>query len=133
MKGEGCGFILELSQGRIYISGDTGMTEEMGGLKGIDVAILPLCDNVYLRPSEVLRMVRAISPRVFIPVHYTPMNEPDPEIKEGVYYSKDVRFYTKREDPSRLYTAIQRMGIEMVVLRKLVPPPNDEGNGNQTV
>ena len=48
IKGEGCGFLMEINRQRIYFSGDTTKTKEMEELNGIDCAILPLLTPVGL-------------------------------------------------------------------------------------
>ncbi|MBI5901886.1 MAG: MBL fold metallo-hydrolase [Deltaproteobacteria bacterium] len=103
MRGEGCGFIIELRGQRIYFSGDTAGIKEMEGLGPIDVAILPIADNTYtIDLHDAASAVRLIKPKLFIPVHYTPMDEPDPRMTEGMMFSKDPRFFTRKEDPSTL-------------------------------
>ena len=52
MKGEGCGFLIEHKGQRIYFAGDTTNIKEMGELKDIDTAILPICDNIYAISTE---------------------------------------------------------------------------------
>ena len=121
MKGQGCGFVIEVSGRRIYFSGDTSATEEMKGLRDIDVAIVSICDNTYhINPEEVVEAVKGFSPRLFIPVHFTPVDEPDAVMTEGMFATKDPRFFTRKEDPGRFAPAFEGTGVELVVLKKLV-------------
>lgn len=120
MRGEGCGFVIELGGQRIYFSGDTAGIKEMEVLGAIDVAILPICDNTYtIDLHDAANAVRTIKPKVFIPVHYTPMDEPDPQPTEGMLFSKDPRFFTRKEDPSTLNKELEGSGIEVAILKKL--------------
>jgi len=123
MRGEGCGFLIEFKGQRIYFAGDTGRTKEMDELKGIDCAILPIADNTYsIKMEEMAEAVRSIAPRLFIPVHYTPLGEPAPEVTSGMFFSKDPRFFTIKEDPERLIQLLDGTGIEVAILKKLGGP-----------
>ena len=103
MKGEGCGFLIEYKGQRIYFAGDTTNIKEMEELKDIDVAILPICDNIYaISTEEIVKAVKVIKPKLFIPVHFTPIDEPDPVVKEGMFATKDPRFFTRKQDPREL-------------------------------
>lgn len=119
-RGEGCGFLIELEGQRVYFSGDTARIKEMRALKGIDVAILPVCDNTYtIKTGEIILAVKDIQPRLFIPVHFTPMDEPDPVIKEPFIATKDPRFFTCKFDPASLLPAFEGTEIHVGILRKL--------------
>jgi len=121
IKGEGCGFLIELKEQRIYFAGDTTNIKEMEALKDIDSAILPICDNAYaIYTEDIIKAVKIIKPKLFIPVHFTPMDEPDPVVKEGMFATKDPRFFTRKEDPQNLLQLFERTGIEVAILRKLV-------------
>src|SRR3989344_3340001 len=121
IKGEGCGFLIELKEQRIYFAGDTTNIKEMEELQSIDTAILPICDNAYaIYTEDIIKAVKIIKPKLFIPVHFTPMDEPDPVVKEGMFATKDPRFFTRKEDPQNLLQLFERTGIEVAILRKLV-------------
>ena len=121
MKGEGCGFLIERKGQRIYFAGDTTNIKEMEELKDIDVAILPICDNIYaISTEEIIKAVKIIKPKLFIPVHFTPMDEPDPVVKEGMFATKDPRFFTRKQDPKNLLPLFEGSGIQVAILRKLV-------------
>lgn len=125
-RGEGCGFVLEVEGQRIYFAGDTARTEEMEGLGAVDVAILPICDNTYtIDIEEMVGAAKDLGPALLIPVHYTPESEPDPEPKEGMFSTKDTRFFTRKEDPSRLEKLLEGTNITVAVLEKLTPPKEE--------
>lgn len=125
-RGEGCGFIMEIEGKRVYVAGDTAMTEEMAGLGEVDVAILPITDNTYtIKLEEMAEAARVIDPALLIPVHYTPADEPDPAPPEGILSTKDVRFFTSKEDPARLLPLVESTDIEVAILKKLTPPVED--------
>ncbi|MFQ5735404.1 MAG: MBL fold metallo-hydrolase [Thermodesulfobacteriota bacterium] len=119
-RGEGCGFIIGVEGQRIYFAGDTARIPEMEEAAGVDVAILPICDNTYtIDPADMAQAVKEIGPGLFIPVHFTPVHEPDPETKEGMLFSKDPRFFTRKEDPRGLVPLLEGTGIEVALLKKL--------------
>ena len=121
IKGEGCGFLIELKEQRIYFAGDTTNIKEMEELKDIDCAILPICDNAYaIYTEDIIKAVKIIKPKLFIPVHFTPMDEPDPVVKEGMFATKDPRFFTRKEDPESLLPLFEGTGIQVAILKKLV-------------
>ncbi len=120
IKGEGCGFLIEFGGQKVYFSGDTSKTKEMGDIKDVDVAIMPIADNAYaIDMDEIAEAVKAIKPGLFIPVHFTPMDEPEPEVKGELFFSKDPRFYTKKADPGKLTSHFDGTGIEVAILKKI--------------
>lgn len=119
MKGEGCGFLIELKGQRIYFSGDTGRIPEMEVLKDIDTAIVSICDNTYaIDTGEIVEALKAMRPGLFIPVHFTPPDEPEPEIVADMFFSKDARFFTRKEDPEKLLRHFEGTGIKVALLKK---------------
>lgn len=120
MKGEGCGFIIGISGQRIYFSGDTSKIPEMSSLGKVEVAILPIADNTYsIDMKDIAEAVKVIAPALFIPVHYTPMDEPEPKLTGELYFSKDPAFYTRKEDPGKLFSMLEGSGVDIAVLNKL--------------
>lgn len=120
IKGEGCGFLIELRGQRVYFSGDTSKIKEMEGLKNVDVAIMPIADNAYaIDLDDIAEAVKVIKPGLFIPVHFTPVDEPDPVVKGELFFSKDPRFYTKKADPGRLSDLLNVAGIDVAILKKI--------------
>lgn len=69
-RGEGNGYILTFGNTRIYIAGDTENTPEMKGLKGIDVAFLPMNLPYTMTPEMVADGARAFKPGILYPYHY---------------------------------------------------------------
>jgi len=120
MKGEGCGFLMEVNGQRIYFAGDTARIPEMLSLGHIDAAILPIADNAYaIDMKDIAEAVREIKPRLFIPVHYTPEDESDPVVTEGMLFSKDPAFFTRKEDPEKIASMLEGTGVEVALLRRL--------------
>lgn len=119
-KGEGCGFLISLCGQRIYFSGDTARVPEMASLGRIDVAVMAIADNTWtIDLEDIARAVREISPALVIPVHYTPMEAPEPTLAGEPYFSKDPAFFTKKEDPARLAGLLEGAGVDVVVLNRL--------------
>ena len=113
--------MIEYKGQRIYFAGDTTNIKEMEELKDIDTAILPICDNIYaISTEEIIKAVKIIRPKLFIPVHFTPVDEPDPVVKEGMFATKDPRFFTRKQDPKNLLPLFEGSGIQVAILRKLV-------------
>ncbi|WP_111709283.1 MBL fold metallo-hydrolase [Lutibacter citreus] len=69
-KGRGNGYILNIDNKRIYISGDTEDTTEMRSLQNIDIAFvcmnLPYTMDIYQASSAVLEF----QPKIVYPYHY---------------------------------------------------------------
>jgi len=121
MKGEGCGFLIEVAGQRVYFAGDTAFIPEMNGLGQVDTAIMPIADNTYnISLKDIAEALKVIKPSFFIPVHYTPVDEADPAVKDGLMLSKDPRFFTKKEDPEKMLPLLEGTGIRTAILRKLV-------------
>lgn len=119
-KGKGCGFLIEFEGQRIYFSGDTSRIPEMSELKSIDAAIMAIADNAYaIDTKDIIEAVKELKPKLFIPVHYTPPDEPDPILNNFDLSTKDPRFFTRKEDPASLLPAFEGTDIKVVVLNKI--------------
>ena len=69
-KGIGNGYIITFGDKRVYIAGDTENIPEMKGLKGIDIAFLPMNLPYTMTPEMVVEAVKAFKPRILYPYHY---------------------------------------------------------------
>lgn len=67
---EGVGFIIELGNIRVYHAGDTDNIPEIASYTPIDVALLPVSGTYVMTAEEAVEMVKAIKPKVAIPMHY---------------------------------------------------------------
>jgi L-ascorbate metabolism protein UlaG (beta-lactamase superfamily) len=74
-KGAGNGYVLTCADKRLYIAGDTEYVPEMGNLKGIDIAFLPMNLPYTMTPEMVADAARSFKPKVLYPYHY---GETDP-------------------------------------------------------
>jgi len=74
-KGEGNGYIMTLSDTRLYIAGDTENTPEMKRLRDIDYAFLPMNLPYTMTPEMVADAASTFEPKVLYPYHY---GETDP-------------------------------------------------------
>lgn len=123
MKGEGCGFLIEIEGQRIYFAGDTARIPEMDALGTVDVAILPIADNIHaIDAVEMAGAALAMGASLFVPVHFTPGAEGEPEIHEGEFFSKDARFFTSPADPASLAPIFESTGTTLALLKKLGKP-----------
>jgi len=68
-KGTGNGYVLTIGGKRIYVSGDTEDTPEMGALQGIDVAFLSMNQPYTMTVAEAVSAVREFRPGVVFPYH----------------------------------------------------------------
>jgi L-ascorbate metabolism protein UlaG (beta-lactamase superfamily) len=68
----GAGFVVKVDGERLYHAGDTDHVPEMADLAslGIDVALLPVSGTYVMTADEAAAAVRAIRPRVAVPMHY---------------------------------------------------------------
>lgn len=65
------GYVISLDTTRIYIAGDTDFIPEMGNLKNITVAIVPIGESITaMNPQSAANAVNLIKPKIVIPVHY---------------------------------------------------------------
>jgi len=64
------GFIAELGSKRIYVAGDTDLTDEMKALEDIDVAILPAGGTYTMNAVEAAEATQYIKPELAIPYHW---------------------------------------------------------------
>lgn len=70
------GFLFHVDGVRVYHAGDTGLITDMRLLEGdVDVALLPIGDNVTMGPEDAVRAVELIHPRIVVPMHYGTWDE----------------------------------------------------------
>ena len=63
------GYILELENRKIYIAGDTDITEENKNIK-CDIALVPVGGTYTMTCFEAAELINTIKPEKAIPVHY---------------------------------------------------------------
>lgn len=71
--GNPCGFLITSPDNeRVYFACDTALFYEMKfyGDEGVNLAFVPIGDNFTMGPSDALKAVELINPKVVIPVHY---------------------------------------------------------------
>jgi len=69
-KGVGNGYVVTFGDKRVYIAGDTENTPEMKGLKGINIAFLPMNLPYTMTPEMVADAAKAFRPKVLYPYHF---------------------------------------------------------------
>jgi L-ascorbate metabolism protein UlaG (beta-lactamase superfamily) len=69
-KGIGNGYIVTFGDKRVYIAADTENIPEMKGLKGIDIAFLPMNLPYTMTPEMVADAAKAFKPKILYPYHY---------------------------------------------------------------
>lgn len=88
-QGFGMGILIRVGNVKLYYAGDSDFIEPMNALKeeGLDVALLPIGGTYTMDVDEAVESVKAIQPKVAIPVHYNHIKgtEADPQaFKEKV-------------------------------------------------
>jgi L-ascorbate metabolism protein UlaG (beta-lactamase superfamily) len=68
--GVGNGYILKLSDKRVYVAGDTENIPEMKRLRGIDIAFLPMNLPYTMTPEMVADAARGFRPKILYPYHF---------------------------------------------------------------
>jgi L-ascorbate metabolism protein UlaG (beta-lactamase superfamily) len=84
-KGQGNGYVVTFGDLRVYFAGDTENIPEMGRLKNIDIAFLPMNLPYTMSPEMAAAAARSFMPGILYPYHY---GSTDP--KELVSLLKDV-------------------------------------------
>ena len=64
------GFVIEVGSNRIYYAGDTDFTDDMKGLKDIDIALLPVGGKYTMNGEEAAEAANQIGPKYAIPYHW---------------------------------------------------------------
>lgn len=71
--GPPCGFLIQMEGKWIYHAGDTGLFGDMeliGRRYPIEVAMLPIGDNLVMGVEEAVHASQLLRPKVVIPMHY---------------------------------------------------------------
>ncbi|MCP4707606.1 MAG: MBL fold metallo-hydrolase [Planctomycetes bacterium] len=69
-ENEWVGFVIEIGGKRIYYAGDTDITEEMAGLTGIDLALLPVGGTYTMNAAEAAAATGKFQPSKSLPYHW---------------------------------------------------------------
>lgn len=64
------GYVIEVDGKRYYHSGDTDFVEDLGEIKDIFVAMLPVGGTYTMDAKEAAKLANKIRPRYVIPMHY---------------------------------------------------------------
>ncbi len=70
VKGRGNGYVLNVGDKRIYLSGDTEAVAEMRALEDIDVAFVCMNLPYTMPPDEAAAGVKEFQPKIVYPYHY---------------------------------------------------------------
>ena len=70
--GTACGIVIEADGKRLYHAGDTALFSDMKliGRHGLDLALLPIGDNVTMGPVDALDALDFLQPRQAVPMHF---------------------------------------------------------------
>ncbi len=70
VKGRGNGYVVEESDYRVYVAGDTAGIPEMLALEDVDMAFIPMNLPYTMSVAEAAEAVLAFAPAIVIPYHY---------------------------------------------------------------
>lgn len=90
------GFLLKLSDARVYFACDTSVFLDMKmiGSGGIDLAVLPIGDLYTMGPEESIDAIKLLNPKRVAPCHYNTF----PAIKQdAAAWAERVRSHTAAE------------------------------------
>lgn len=73
-KGRGNGYVLQLGNKRLYISGDTGDIPEMRSLKNIDIAFICMNLPYTMSVEQAASAVLDFTPKIVYPYHFRGKN-----------------------------------------------------------
>ena len=76
-RGRDNGYVLSVGDLRIYVAGDSENIPEMGALKDIDIAFLPVNQPYTMTPEQAAAAAKSFRPKVLYPYH---LGETDPEL-----------------------------------------------------
>ncbi len=69
-KGRDNGYVVTFGDKRLYIGGDTEYIPEMGDLKNIDIAFLPMNIPYTMTIEMMVKAAEAFKPKILYPYHY---------------------------------------------------------------
>ena len=69
-KGVGNGYVIHFGNKKVYVAGDTENIPEMGRLKNIDIAFLPMNLPYTMTPEMVADAAEMFHPKILYPYHY---------------------------------------------------------------
>jgi L-ascorbate metabolism protein UlaG (beta-lactamase superfamily) len=90
------GFLLTLSDAKIYFACDTALFSDMKqiGAVGLDLAVLPIGDRFTMGPEDSIEAIKLLSPRRVAPAHY---NTWPPIAQDAQSWAARVKSETKAE------------------------------------
>lgn len=76
------GYIVTMSETKFYHTGDTDFIKEMKNLGPIDVMFVPISGTYVMTVDEAVEAVKAVKPRLAIPMHYGAIVGDRPQAEE---------------------------------------------------
>jgi L-ascorbate metabolism protein UlaG (beta-lactamase superfamily) len=68
--GVGNGYVITLGKKLVYVAGDTEPTDQMLGLRDIEIAFLPMNLPYTMSPDQAVEALNVFKPRIAYPYHY---------------------------------------------------------------
>lgn len=98
------GYILTMEGRRIYVAGDTDLTEEARGVK-CDIAFVPVGGKYTMTAPKAAELVNEIGPQLAVPTHYgtvagkeTDGRDFKQEVREGIRVPLLIKFGDPRQE-----------------------------------
>lgn len=92
------GYIITLNNERIYVAGDTDITEDNKKVK-CDIALVPIGGTYTMDPKEAAQLINIIKPKTVIPTHYiTVVGTKEYEETFKSLVNKDIEIITLIEE-----------------------------------
>jgi L-ascorbate metabolism protein UlaG (beta-lactamase superfamily) len=90
------GFLLQLTDGRVYFACDTALFLDMKliGSGGLDLAVLPIGDVFTMGPEDSIDAINLLKPKRVTPCHY---NTWPPIVQDAATWAERVRSHTAAE------------------------------------
>lgn len=89
-KNDGLGYVLVFDNVRVYVAGDTELTDEMVNLKNIDIAFLPIGLPYTMEPQLAVEAAKLLKVKIFYPYHFNNSN-PDEVFRSLIGSPIEVR------------------------------------------
>ena len=88
-KGEGVGYVVEISGATIYHMGDTDLIQALTAVGRPDILLVPTGGDGVMTPEEAADAVKLLRPKIAVPIHFN-----------------EVKLYVKFRDIAQPYTQV---------------------------
>ena len=89
-KLQGIGYVFMIGGVKVYVAGDTELTQEMTDVKNIDIAFLPIGLPYTMAPGMAIEAAKMLKIKILYPYHFNTSN-PEEILKAMAGYPIEVR------------------------------------------